>query len=100
MKGVIPESVCIELLNKYQAERGEKAAQLKEVEQRLNSTQAVQDDVQNWADMIRQYRNLDTLDRETLLRIIDKIEVGEKKIVDGQKEQEIRIHYKFVGFIQ
>ena len=100
VKGVIPESVCIELLNKYQAERGEKAAQLKGVEQRLNSTQAVQDDVQNWADMIRQYRNLDTLDRETLLRIIDKIEVGEKKIVDGQKEQEIRIHYKFVGFIQ
>ena len=56
--------------------------------------------VQNWADMIRQYRNLDTLDRETLLRLIDKIEVGEKKIVDGHKEQEIRIHYKFVGFIQ
>ena len=90
----------IELLNKYQSERNEKAAQLKELEQQLDSTQAVQDDVQNWADMIRQYRNLDTLDRETLLRLIDKIEVGEKKIVDGHKEQEIRIHYKFVGFIQ
>ena len=39
------------------------------------STQAVQDAVQNWADMIRKYRN----HRETLLRLIDKIEVGEKK---------------------
>ncbi len=84
----------------YQSERNEKAAELKELEQQLDSTQAVQDAVQNWADMIRQYQNLDTLDRETLLRLIDKIEVGEKKIVDGHKEQEIRIHYKFVGFIQ
>lgn len=100
VKGLIPESVCIELLNKYQSERNEKAAELKELEQQLDSTQAVQDAVQNWADMIRQYQNLDTLDRETLLRLIDKIEVGEKKIVDGHKEQEIRIHYKFVGFIQ
>ena len=100
VKGLIPESVCVELLNKYQAERNEKAAQLKELEQQLDTTQAVQDDAQAWADLIRQYRTIDTLDRETLLRLINKIEVGEKKIVNGQKEQEIRIHYKFVGYIQ
>ncbi len=99
VKGLIPESVCIELLNKYQAERNEKTAQLKELEQQLDTTRAVQDDAQAWADLIRQYRTIDTLDRETLLRLIDKIEVGEKKIVDGHKEQEIRIHYKFVGYI-
>ena len=34
-----------------------------------------------------------------VLRLIDHIEIGEKKIVNGQKEQEIRIHYKFVGYI-
>ena len=100
VNGLIPESVCVELLNKYQTERNEKAAQLKELEQQLDTTQAVQDDAQAWADLIRQYRTIDALDRETLLRLIDKIEVGEKKIVDGHKEQEIRIHYKFVGYIQ
>ena len=100
VKGLIPETVCVELLNKYQAERNEKTAQLKELERQLDTTQEVQDDAQAWADLIRQYRTIDTLDRETLLRLIDKIEVGEKKIVNGQKEQEIRIHYKFVGYIQ
>ena len=78
----------------------EAIAQLKELEQQLDTTRAVQDDAQAWADLIRQYRTIDTLDRETLLRLIDKIEVGEKRIVNGQKEQEIRIHYKFVGYIQ
>ena len=47
----------------------------------------------------RQYRNLESLDRETLLRLIDKIEIGEQRIVDGLKEREIRIYYKFVGYI-
>ena len=96
---MIPEAVCIELLNKYQAERTEKAAQLQELERRIEDSQMVQNDVQEWVSLIRQYRNLESLDRETLLRLIDKIEIGEQRIVDGLKEREIRIYYKFVGYI-
>jgi len=33
------------------------------------------------------------------LKLIDKIEVGEREIIYGQKQREIRIHYKFVGYI-
>lgn len=55
--------------------------------------------MQEWVSLIRQYRNLESLDRETLLRLIDKIEIGEQRIVDGLKEREIRIYYKFVGHI-
>ena len=65
----------------------------------MENAAADRDDIQAWADLIRQYRNLESLDRETVLRLIDHIEIGEKKIVNGQKEQEIRIHYKFVGYI-
>lgn len=99
VKGTIPEAVCVELLNKYQAERTEKADQLRNLEQQLEDTHAVENDVQAWADLIRQYRSLETLDRETILRLIDKIEIGAVRIVDGQKERDIRIHYKFVGYI-
>ena len=99
VKGLIPEAVCIELLNKYQTERTEKAAQLRELEQQIEDSQTVQNDVQEWVSLIRQYRNLENLDRETLLRLIDKIEIGEQRIVDGLKEREIRIYYKFVGYI-
>lgn len=99
IKGKIPEAICIELMNKYQTERTEKASQLQELEQQVEENQAVQNDVLEWTNLIRQYSNIETLDRETLLRLIDKIEIGEKKIVNGQKEREIKIHYKFVGYV-
>ena len=39
VKGLIPEVVCIELLDKYQTERTEKAAQLRELEQQIADRQ-------------------------------------------------------------
>ena len=91
IKGKIPEAICIGLMNKYQTERTEKSSQLQELEQQAEGNQAVQNDVLEWANLIRQYSNIETLDRETLLRLIDKIEIGEQKIVNGQKEREIEI---------
>lgn len=99
VKGAIPESVCVELMNKYQTERVEKAEHLRQLERQMEESQTVRNDVQEWVSLIRQYRNLETLDRETLLRLVDKIEIGERRIVDGIKEREIRIYYKFVGYI-
>ena len=99
IKGKIPEALCIELINKYQTERTEKSSQLRELENQLDENQSVQNDVQEWIKLIRQYSNIKTLDRETLLRLIDKIEIGEQKIVNDQKEREIKIHYKFVGYV-
>ncbi|NBH28914.1 DUF4368 domain-containing protein, partial [Lachnospiraceae bacterium] len=36
---------------------------------------------------------------DRLLRLIDKIEVGEVHIEDGQEVRDIKIRYKFVGYI-
>ena len=99
IKGKIPEALCIELMNKYQTERTEKSSQLQELEQQIEENQAIQNNVQEWVKLIRQYSNIETLDRETLLRLIDKIEIGEQKIINSQKEREIKIHYKFVGYV-
>lgn len=99
VKGMIPEDLCVELLGKYQAERTEKAGQLEKLEKQLAEKEAVDNNMQTWVRLIGNYRNIDTLDRDTLLKLIDKIEIGETRVVDGQKEREIRIHYKFVGYI-
>lgn len=71
----------------------------RELEARLAEMQTAKNEVQEWISLIRQYQDIDTLDRETLLRLIDRIEVGEVHIEDGQKVRDIRIHYKFVGYI-
>ena len=48
---------------------------------------------------IRQYATIQELDEGILNRLISRILVGEVKKVDGEKFQEIKIIYNFVGEI-
>ncbi len=50
--------------------------------------------------MIRDYSKLEELDRPTLLRLVKRIEVGERKTVNGHDERDIKIYYNFVGFVE
>lgn len=97
--GKIPEDVCVRLMTGYQSEQAEKTAHLKSLKGKLSEYRKVQDDVWEWAAFIRQYRDADTLDRDMLLKLVDRIEVGEGRMVDGEKVRDIRIYYKFVGDI-
>ena len=97
--GKIPEALCVSLMSGYQAEQEEKAAQLEELERMLAESRKVKEDVQEWAGLMKQYRDADILDRDMLLKLVDRIEVGEARVVNGQKERQIRICYKFAGDI-
>ena len=48
---------------------------------------------------MKRYMGAEELDRELLLRLIDKIVVGQKTTVNGEERQEITIHYNLVGHI-
>ena len=50
--------------------------------------------------MIRDYSRLEELDRPTLLRLVKRIEVGERRVVNGHDECDIKIYYNFVGFVE
>ena len=59
-------------------------------------------------ELTRRHTHIETLDRDTLLTFVDRIEVGPKRLPEGKKkathrtspfEQSIRIFYKFVGEI-
>ena len=96
----MPESVCIQLLNRYEAERKDKLEQRSELSARL---EAMSEDVQavdDWIEMIQNYADLAELDRPTLLRLIRKIEVGEKYEKDGETHRDIKIYYNFVGYVE
>lgn len=56
--------------------------------------------------LARQYTHLETLDRETLLTFVERIEVGPKELLPGYEKaskrnipyrQSVRIFYKFIG---
>lgn len=50
--------------------------------------------------MIRDYFKLEKLDRPMLLRLVKRIEVGERRTVNGHDEREIKVYYNFVGFVE
>ena len=99
VSGEVPPSVYAKLMPRYEAETQEKEARLKEVTAELSAGQEITSEAEDWVARMKQYRDVKELSRELLANLIDKIEIGESHIVDGQKQREIRIHYKFVGWI-
>ena len=50
--------------------------------------------------MMQDYAQFEELDRPTLVRLIQKIEISERYTVDDHKERDIHIYYNFVGYIE
>ena len=98
--GRIPETVCIQLMNQYETERTEKLEQKRRLSGELEAYQQETDDVQQWMNLIREYAKLEQLDRPTLLQLINRIDIGEKKVEGGRTFRDIKIHYNFVGYIE
>ena len=46
------------------------------------------------------YAQLEELDRPTLVRLIQKIEISERYTVGDHEERDIHIYYNFVGYIE
>ena len=68
----------------------------------------IQENYERFFALAKQYTYIETLDRDTLVTFIDRIEVGEKILPEGfakmprknaSYQQSIRIFYKFVGEI-
>ena len=49
--------------------------------------------------MVRKYTGMQELTPEIVATLIDRIEIGQAKMVDGVKKQEIKIIYNFIGNI-
>ena len=98
--GAICESTFVMLMQKNEQERLAKVerldALLSEQEQLEKKIAAIHD----WAAIIRKYLNLQELDRTVVEELIDHIEVGERTVVNGQRSQDIKLFYRFVGLVQ
>ena len=98
--GKIPENLCVQLLNGYEAERKAKQERRRELTELLAANRENEHSVDAWLDMVQDYYDLQELDRPTLMRLIQKIEISEKYTVDDHEERDIHIYYNFVGYIE
>ena len=98
-KGILSEQRFVKLTAAMEREQEENQKQLKELTLFLRRSNEQESDVRTFIREIRQYATIQELDEGILNRLISRILVGEVKKVDGEKFQEIKIIYNFVGEI-
>ncbi len=95
MRGQIPEAVCVELMQKYQAERNALQTEIAELEARCNQSQQNVADVDEFISRIKRYVHVEELTREICLELIENITIGNIP-KDKQIPREIHIYYKLI----
>ncbi len=98
-KGILSEQRFLKLTAAMEREQEENQKQLKELTLSLCRSNEQENDVRTFIREIRQYATIQELDEGILNRLISRILVGEVKKIDGEKFQEIKIIYNFVGEI-
>ena len=98
-KGILSEQRFVKLTATMEQEQEENQRRLQELLRMLQQSDAQESEVRTFIREIRQYATIQELDETVLNRMISRILVGEVKKVDGQKVQEVRIVYNFVGEI-
>ncbi len=87
------------LLEKTEQERRRRTDRLDTLLAEVRQYEQSAADIQSWAAVVRKHLHIRELDRETVDGLIDRIEVGEKTVIDGKNVRDIKIYYRFVGNI-
>ena len=87
------------LLEKTEQERRQRTDRLDTLLAEVREYEQSAADIQSWAAVVRKHLHIRELDRETVDELIDRIEVGEKTVIDGKNVRDIKIYYRFVGNI-
>jgi len=95
--GVVSADIFQALAGKAEAERMALSEQLSTLTQAAESAEAKMADIDQWAALVKENSTVNEVDRDLLEALIEKIGVGERKLVDGVKTQDIQVHFKYVG---
>jgi DNA invertase Pin-like site-specific DNA recombinase/two-component sensor histidine kinase len=95
----IPEDAFLTQIQTNETERLQAEERLAELETTEQEAESKMNDIQNWIRLIKEYATVTELNRDLLLALVDKIEIGEGRTVNGVRERDVVIHYKFIGTI-
>ena len=95
--GIISEAKFKMLSVRIEERQTKIIAEIKRLEQQIEGANADAEAVELFSDQLAEATKIKELSSELLNRLIEKIEVSEKKCVDGETTQTVRIYYKFVG---
>ena len=98
-KGILTEQRFMKLTAALEQEQEANQKRLHDLAVMQSRADAQESEVRTFIKEIRRYAAIEELDEAVLNRLISRILIGEVKKVDGQKVQEVRIVYNFVGEI-
>ena len=98
--GAISESTFAVLIQKNEQERLDKTKRLDALLPEIQAVEQKTAAIKDWTAIIRKHLNVQTLDRETIDELIDHIEIGEHTVIDGKRQQEIKVFYRFIGQVK
>ena len=98
-KGILTEQRFMKLTAALEQEQEANQKRLHDLAVMQSRADAQESEVRTFIKEIRRYAAIEELDESVLNRLISKILIGEVKKMDGQKVQEVRIVYNFVGEI-
>ena len=97
ISGAVSAETFALLMGRHEEERIEKVVRLESLTMEIAKVDEETAAICDWARHIRQYMDVQALDRAIIDELIDHIEVGEKVVVDGHKRQSVKIFYRFIG---
>ncbi len=95
--GKIPEAVFLSLMDEFVREQAEIEERLPRLRIELDSLQDKAGDVEEWLSLISSCLDLETLDRATVMGLVESIAVSERVKQWDRKQQELEITYRFIG---
>lgn len=98
--GTISKQRFVEVYQRCEAEQSKLKAQLDELQKVLENKKAVQDNTEQFTQLLKEYcASLQELNTEILNRLVDRIVIGNKEKTENGYKQTVKIYYRFVGNI-
>lgn len=98
-KGILTEHRFVVMTEQFEQEQTQGKARTQEIMEALSRADGQSKDVQTFIEEIGQYAAIEELDEAVVHRLIDKIVIGQAHIENGEKVQQVKIVYNFVGEI-
>ncbi len=97
--GKINEDTYELLSEKYVKEKSDINEQIITIENKLSTSDQEEDNTQKFVDLVKDMKQIETLDEEILNTLIDKIVIHNAVGKGATKKQKIDIYFKFIGDI-
>ena len=98
--GKLSDEMFMRFSGKYEAERLELKEKISAYRKRLSEVDEMQLGKEKFIAAVRKFMQMEKLTAPLLRELIDRIDVYEVTGTGKNRKQQIKIHYKFVGYLE